>query len=151
MWMDLPPGPCTATAELQGSDGWLDSADGPVEFVVPSFSRLVVLASTAEGPASGDQSRAGVPLTFTATVSGTNGVNPTGGTLRLTDVDAGTVLASAAVTPTSQTLIVDTEPLAPGRHPFRAEYSGDETILGATEDVVMTIDGDVPERINRHR
>ena len=142
--LDLPPGQCTASIRFDGLNGWGSSTAGPVDFVVPSFSKLIIQSATSEGPGVGLHSRAGLPVAVTATVSGTNGVGPTGGTLSMVNVASGTVLGSTAISADTLSLTVMTDPLAAGQHHLRAVYSGDDTILGVAKDFVLLADGDAP-------
>ena len=136
----LPPGPCRATLDLTGMNGWDSSQAAPIDFVVPSFSTISIDSSTSDGESPGAESRAGLAVTITATVSGTNGVAPTGGTLRIVDVTSGRVLASKVITPGSLSVSGTTGPLAAGLYPFRAEYSGDSTIEGSSTTRTQVVD-----------
>ena len=140
----LPPGPCSATATLDGTNGWGDATSGPVDFDVPHFSLTWLQSSTNEGLSSGGWNRAALPVTLTATVEGTNGDAPSGGTLTISDDLTHAVLASEPVTAADTSISVELGVLAPGEHPYRATFSGDGIVAGSTKRYVVLIDGDLP-------
>lgn len=140
----LPPGPCSATATFDGQDGWGDAISGPVDFEVPHFSLTWAEASTSDGLSAGGWSRAGLPVTLAATVQGTNGDEPSGGTLTITDDLTDQVLATQPVTSDDTTLSVSLGVLPSGEHPYRAEFTGDGTVLASAVRYIVLVDGDRP-------
>ena len=143
-WIELPPGPCTATVAFDGVDGWSGTGDGPVAFVVPSFTQVWLEVSTADGPSSGGLIRGGIPAHIVAHVAGTNGVDPTAGSMTVTDLLTGAVLGSGPIDPATGTFALDTPPLASGVHVFRAEYGGDAGTVGSARSWTQPVDGEPP-------
>ena len=143
IWMDLPPGPCSASVHFSGTGGWGSSDAGPVEFTVPSFSAMYLTTTTGDDTLPQSHSPAGVPVTITAHVTGTNGATPTGGTVTITDTDTNAVLGSGELAP-DLTFSVVTPPLDAGTHNYLAVYSGDGSVVGTNEATKAFVDGDAP-------
>ena len=142
-WLELPPGPCSAWANFDGMDGWLLSESEPVDFVVPSFSAVVVEYFM------GDQKLYGISrpgdVTVKATVSATNGVEPTAGTLVLRSLSTNDVLVAAEITPENRSVSATVSVADVGWLRYRGEYSGDDSVVGDTSVGAVLVDATPPD------
>jgi hypothetical protein len=143
-WFELPPGPCTASAGFDGTNGWSGTGAGPIDFVVPSFSTVWLEVQTADGPNLQRPIRGGLSAHVTVHVAGTNGATPTGGTVTIVDLLTGDRVGSGAIDPGTLTFSADTAPLGGGPHVLRATYSGDDLVAGSKRDWPLPVDADGP-------
>ena len=130
-WLLTPAGPCTATAIFHGYAGFGDSTSGPIAFEMPAKSQVVLDVTSGNGVES-------FPHTVSATVSGANGVEPTSGTVTITDETTDTILGSGPVAPGAMTLEVEAV-FGPGDHILRGDFTGDGKVLGTTVTRPLTM------------
>jgi hypothetical protein len=130
-WLWTPAGPCTATATFHGYAGFGDSTSGPIAFEMPAKSKVLLDVTSGPGVEA-------FPHTVSASVSGANGVEPTAGTVTITDETTDTVLGSGPIVPGAMALEVQAV-FGPGDHTLRADYTGDGAVLGTTATRPLSI------------
>lgn len=100
-------------------------------------------APTVSVGSGGSPSAYGAPVTFTATVTGANGVTPTGN-VQFNDGTniLGTVALTAGTAPTATAQItISNPPLSNGSHTITATYNSDGNYSSATGNLVQVVNG----------
>ncbi len=128
----LAIGSHSLTAVYNGDNSLIGSTSAAVTQTVSQASTTTALSSSTPSVTSGQS------VTFTATVTGSNGGTPTG---TITFMDGSTVLATASLSAASSgaQATFTTSTLADGMHTITAVYNGDSTFSGSTSDILNQI------------
>jgi hypothetical protein len=128
----LPKGRRSITAAYQGSSTFAPSTSAPlIQFVLgkPAPSKTVVTTS-------GSPSQPGQRVTFTATVTSTDGAIPNGETVTFYDNGAGIGTGTTA----GGVATFTTSTLSSGKHTIKGTYAGDATFKSSSGTVKQAVE-----------
>ena len=129
LWIPTGPGPCTATAEFTSANGWLASTSPPVNFTMPTRSRIDLWTSTL------DDYVPGALITVHADVLPANGAAPHAGSVTIVDETTGVTLGSGSISDDDHSVEVSRDDFTGGMHHLQATYSGGDGISGSTASI----------------